>query len=111
MPLTFDDKSAYLNKLKELIHTEGQIDKFNIEQVAENNIQFKFLELLPIYSKLEMLVPQTVSKFVRENVILDVVIPINGYSGQLPYRGKGSVKRVKLKPKDALMTVILQIDI
>lgn len=44
VPLTFEDKGKYLNKLKELIDTEGQIDKYNIEQVAEKDISFKFIE-------------------------------------------------------------------
>ena len=108
MPLTFVNKDVYLNKLKELIHTEGEVDKYNIEQIADTNIQFKFLEQLKIFCKLEMHVPVTLSKHVRENAVLDVVIPI---IGEEPYRGKGTVKKVKLRPKNPLMNVTLQIDI
>ena len=109
MPLTFDNKKEYLNKLTELIDTEGEIERIKIESIAEQGISFRFLERLSIFCKLEMKIRKDLSKFVSNHTILQVNIPImNPAPGALQsYEGIGVVKMTKLKPRDPMMYVTL----
>ena len=43
---TFETKQEYVQKLKELVETEAEIDKLNTEVIAEKNIQYEFEERL-----------------------------------------------------------------
>ena len=113
MPLKFDDKQAYVNKLEQLIETESEINRLSMESVAEKDISFTFEEMLDIYCRMKLRVPKTNQQFIREHVLIKVVIPIMVPEGRIQeeYVGTGTIKRVLIRANDPLLTVIFQLDI
>ena len=59
MPLRFEDKHDYLEKLVELLEKESLIERLNVETIAETNVEFEFEEVLEIYCRMRLRVPKT----------------------------------------------------
>ena len=59
MPDTYDTKEEYVEKLKELIDAETEIDRLNTEVIAEKDVTFEFEETLEIYCRMKLRVPKT----------------------------------------------------
>ena len=75
---------------------------------------FDFEELHKICCKIKLKVPKTNEQYIREGVILSVVIPIQANQGKTSdnyYVGIGVIKKVSIAPKDPFLSVSLQIDI
>ena len=52
MPIHFESKAAYVEKLKDLLLIEAECERLNTEMIAESGIYFEFEERLEIYSRL-----------------------------------------------------------
>jgi len=59
MPLTFETKEFYLFKLEEFLEKESEIERLNLETIAESNVAYEFEERLQIYCKMRLRVPKT----------------------------------------------------
>lgn len=110
MPKVFRDQNEYLEKLKEVINAEAEINRLSIESIAEAGIRFEFEEVLEIYCRMRLRVPKTNQQFLKEHTALEVVIPIENDFGSHyrwpEYVGVGIIKKVTMAANDPFLTVI-----
>ena len=113
IPTVFESRLEYGKTLRELIDKEAEIEKLNNEVITEKFIEFKIEKITNIYCRLRMRVPKIIQEYIRENVILSVVIPIKVSKPRtIPeYVGTGTIKKVEFKARDSHLTVIFQLDI
>ena len=76
IPLTFENRVAYMKMLKQIIDAEEIVDRLNTEVIAEDNVAFVFEEILEIYCRISMRMPKTIQQHITQHAILSVVIPI-----------------------------------
>ena len=46
IPLTFENRVAYIKMLKQIINAEEKVDRLNTEVIAKDNVAFVFEEIL-----------------------------------------------------------------
>ena len=109
MPLRFESKAEYVEKLKEFLMTEAECESLDTELIAQSNVYFEFEERQKIYSRLCLQVPKEIHAHIREHVILSVAI-IERQTGK-DYVGTGVVKKVKPIRNSPNLQVTLQIDV
>ena len=109
MPVRFDTKAEYVEKLKEFLMTEAECESLSVESIAESDIYYEFEERREIYSRLSLRVPKEIHAHIREHVILSVAI-MERNTGK-DYVGTGVIKKVKLTRNSPYLEVILQIDV
>ena len=114
MPNTYKDRKHYLRTIKELIDTEAELERLQIETIAEKDVDYVFEERLKVYSRIRMRVSKTNQEHLREHTALGVAIPYaldqEGIS-KGEYVGIGNIKKVLMKPSDPKLTIIVQIDV
>ena len=57
IPLRFDTKKDYIEKMIELIKVEAECEKIDTEMIALPNVPFRFEERYEIYSMLRFNIP------------------------------------------------------
>lgn len=114
VPKTYKDRKQYLRTIKELIDTEAELERLQIETIAEKDVDYVFEERLKVYSRIRMQVSKANQEHLREHTSIAVVIPFapdqSGIS-KGEYVGVGNIKKVILNPSDPKLTLIVQIDV
>ena len=110
MPIRFENAKQYVTKLKEIIETEGTIERIKSESYAEEGVDFKIIEHKDIVMWIDLDLPRdTDLKSIRDGVLLQVLI--RQKRGNKHYTALGIIKKLVHLPSEDRKVAHLQIDL
>ena len=110
MPIRFENAKQYVTKLKDIIETEGTIERIKSESYAEEGVDFKIIEHKDIVMWIDLDLPRdTDLKSIRDGVLLQVLIKQK--RGNKHYTALGIIKKLVHFPSEDRKVAHLQIDL